>query len=117
VEVAEFFAIVRCNGGFDIALIESVPEEALAYRILGFGLGETQGAFVFEPWSDRDEPTLLLRRRSATPADELELARLVATGAYRFVNVLQFEGLRERELIDDDGYATSLGEETFTTVA
>jgi hypothetical protein len=111
--VAELFAIVRRTGGFDIALIESVPEDALAYRIVGFGWGETQGAFVFEPWSGPGEPTVLIRRRSATPADEIELARLVASGAYRFVDVPGFRRLRERELIDADGYATSFGEETF----
>lgn len=115
--MSELLAIVRRNDGFDVALIESVPEEALAYRIIGFGSGETQGAFVFEPWSDPGEPTLLLRRRSATPADELELGRLVATGAYRFVDAHGFQALRERLLIDDDGYATSFGEETLTTVA
>jgi hypothetical protein len=111
--VAEVFAIVRRADGFDIALIESVPEDALAYRIVGFGWGETQGAFVFEPWSGQGEPTLLIRRRSATPADEIELARLVATGAYRFADIPAFRRLRDRELIDDEGYATSFGEETF----
>jgi hypothetical protein len=111
--VPELFAIVRRNDGFDIALIDSVPEEALAYRIIGYGYRETQGAFVFGPWSDPGDPTLLLRRRSATPADESELARLAATDAYRFVDVSGFRGLRERDLIDDDGYATWLGEETF----
>jgi hypothetical protein len=115
--VPDLFAIVRRSDGFDIALIESVPEDALAYRIIGFGWGETQGAFVFQPWNDVAEPTLLLRRRSATPANELELARLVAAHAYRFVDVAGFQGLRERDLIDDDGYATSFGEETFGTVA
>lgn len=109
----ELFAIVRRSDGFDIALIESVPEEALAYRIIGYGHAETQGAFVFEPWSDPREPTLLLRRRSATATDEIELARLAATDAYRFVDVSGFRGLRERDLIDDEGYATWLGEETF----
>jgi len=108
------FAVIRTSDGFDVDLIGVVAESDLAYRIVGFGWGETQGAFVFLPWRG-DGATLLLRRRSASPADETHLARLVATPKYDFVEGPRFLALLERGLIDDEGYATPLGEDAFGT--
>lgn len=108
------FAIIRTGDGFDVDLIGVVPESDLAYRIVGYGWGETQGAFVFLPWRGNGA-TLLLRRRSASPADEIELARLAATPKYEFLEGDRFRALAERGLIDDDAYATPLGEDAFGT--